>query len=81
VTAAVPATSRPIVVPTSAPAQTLASSVDQRSGSSNWQTVNGYDRPKTDMRYMVLFMVFFSPAGCCVTKLLLKTISYGSPME
>jgi len=58
--AAVPATmSRPLIMPatSSVPQQQTAAAQasDQRPGSSgnssNWQaTVNGYDRPKTDMR-------------------------------
>ena len=52
-----PATmSRPLIMPatSSVPQQQTAAAQasDQRPGSSsNWQaTVNGYDRPKTDMR-------------------------------
>ena len=59
---AMPATSRPLIMPSSAPLQTSTTpSADQRSSagnsSSNWQTVNGYDRPKTDMRYVRITMI------------------------
>jgi len=67
VSAAAAAASRPMLVPSStAPQQTVTPSAaaDQRSGTgSNWQTVNGYDRPKatTDMRCVcVLLVIFFT---------------------
>jgi len=73
--AAVPATmSRPLIMPatSSVPQQQTAAAQasDQRPGSSgnssNWQaTVNGYDRPKTDMRCVCICWWRFGHSTTC----------------